>query len=852
MPHALVSRRRLFPVLGAILLLLPSVCSAQSDAGGVQGIDSGNYNIQQTIEFGYRQDWLNGNNATYDTFVNLGSGLRLFDYTLDMRSLNHDGLLFDNLHFINFGYGGDPNDASRLHIDKNKWYDFDLLFRRDKNYWDWNLWANPFNPISTNPAVSPTTPVTSSPHSLDLVRRTQDYNLTLFPHSRVSFRLGYSRNRNQGPGFFTMDGGTISAFHQTYNYTTNAYRAGVDFRILPRTTLSYDQFLSYFKQDNVVTDNFAATPGNFSYQLADGTPVDLGLIWANSGGEILPCAAPITNGATTPPTVTSNCNGYISYSQSGRLRNFMPTERFRFQSNYFNSLELSGSFGYSTADSIINNYNQSDIGWTTRTSSPGGTTAGPADAKRVSVDANWDTTYAITGKLRVVDSFRYENWRIPGVWNSVLGTYFNTIAGAAGELGAPVGFFVPANCNTSNSFNGTTCPGHTATSAADIVEAYNSNFLKQDLKSNTFQIEYDFSPRYTARIGYLYSHREIVSSATKFTTQEIFFPGGTTGTSANDFLAARDVCAPTGSGTPPLLPAGCVYNADGTVTYTPAAPTTPVTYDSLGINENALLLGVVARPADTLRITGDVVLGYNDHSFTRVSPRQVQTYRVNVNYTPKPWADLTGAIDIGENRDNVYTVNNLEHDRMYSFATVLSPNSSLSVDFGYNYWDVYSQAGICYTVGFGPPPAGSTPCPTPSSTVPLGALAVYTSSDHFAYAGMMWKVTSRVIANLGFNGSFVRGTSPYFNQPQFATATPSTALEQVTLNPFTPSGTLAFNYLQPTGSITVVIYKGLSYKTSWNYYGYNNKGYPDPAALAPIPLPDFNGSNATFSIRYAF
>ena len=33
----------------------------------------------------------------------------------------------------NFGYGGDPNDVSRLRVSKNKWYNFDALFRRDEN-----------------------------------------------------------------------------------------------------------------------------------------------------------------------------------------------------------------------------------------------------------------------------------------------------------------------------------------------------------------------------------------------------------------------------------------------------------------------------------------------------------------------------------------------------------------------------------------------------------------------------------------------------------------------------------------------------------------------------------------------
>ena len=240
--------------------------------------NQGNYNIQQTIEFGYRLNEVNGNQDTYDTFVNLGSGVRLFDYTLDMRSLNHQGVFFDDLNFSNFGYGGDPNDVSRLHIDKNKWYDFHLLFRRDKNFWDYNLLANPLNPAALNPVgsatsgciVSPPTaahpglpgycsnpsmPHANSPHALDLVRRMQDYDLTLLPQSRVRFRLGFSHYRDQGPGFFTTDSGTMPDFPENYSYTTNAYRAGVDFRLLPRTTISYDQFLNYFKQDNELLES---------------------------------------------------------------------------------------------------------------------------------------------------------------------------------------------------------------------------------------------------------------------------------------------------------------------------------------------------------------------------------------------------------------------------------------------------------------------------------------------------------------------------------------------------------------------------------------------------------------------
>ncbi|MGB8321838.1 MAG: hypothetical protein WCE52_02645, partial [Candidatus Acidiferrum sp.] len=206
-----------FSLVFLVLLLASSspFSHAQSNSEETKGMDQGNYNIQQSIEAGYRATWINGNYNTYDTFVNLGSGFRLFDYTVNMRSLDHHGLLFDNLSFSNFGYGGDPNDVSRLRIGKNRFYDFRMLFRRDKNFWDYNLLANPLNPSTSNPAIG----IATSPHALDLVRRMQDYNLTLFPQSRVQLRLGFSHDRDEGPGFFTTDGGTISAFNEAYRFT---------------------------------------------------------------------------------------------------------------------------------------------------------------------------------------------------------------------------------------------------------------------------------------------------------------------------------------------------------------------------------------------------------------------------------------------------------------------------------------------------------------------------------------------------------------------------------------------------------------------------------------------------------
>ncbi len=274
----------------AALFLAPA-SRAQDDSEAVKGIDSGNYNIQQSVELGYRGTWIDGNQDTYGTFVNLKTGPRVLDYSLHARSLNHQGLLFDRLDFTNFGYGGDPDNVSRLRVDKNKWFDFSGVFRRHKNFWDYNLLANPLNPVPimpsagnplTFPITNPVHAVTQSPHSLNLVRRMQDYDLTLLPQSRVRFRLGYSRDVDEGPALTSFHGTTDLLLAQNFRMTTNAYHMGVDFRFLPKTTISYDQFLECNKQDT--SDTLANTPFDVSNTSRIGGP---GYVPVRSGTRLV-------------------------------------------------------------------------------------------------------------------------------------------------------------------------------------------------------------------------------------------------------------------------------------------------------------------------------------------------------------------------------------------------------------------------------------------------------------------------------------------------------------------------------------------------------------------------------------
>ena len=843
-------------VAAALLLFSPLSRAQDSTAEGTKGIDSGNYNIQQSAEAGYRATWIKGSMDNYGTFVNLNSGLRLFDYTVTMRSLNHKDLLMDNLTFSNFGYGGDPYNVSRLRIDKNKLYDLQVMFRRDQNFWNYNLFLNPFNPTviaPTNPATNPSFAVTSSPHTLTRIKRMQDYNLTLLPQSRLRFRLGYTRNVDVGPAFSTINGPAARyLLNEDYRITMNGYRLGVDFRFLPKTTISYDQILEYDKDDT--TDTLAF---NNVLPQAPGTvpgPVDYGIEWFYPPqGGTRPCTPVFLPSGFANP----NCRVLTGYSRYDNPRNFMPTERLSFQSMFIKNLEISGSASYSTSDNVISTFNDNMNEWTASAAvkTRGVLNSGPAEAKMVAVHANWSGVYSLTSKLRIIDLVHFDNWRNPGFSDLQSATLFATQPQVAGQVGiqlpqAQFSPYVPsapafAIICPGPTFNASTCPQHTTGALPDFTRTLISTYLGQKMVSNTIQLQADITKRISGRIGYMYEDRVMTDTGYSGgsvdyyeTTNHVppyasatFYPGGAGGTAANDFFAARGLCAiPSGSTS---LPAGCTLNSDSTISYVNPAPANHVRVD-LPIAEHVGLAGLTLRPMDSLRIYADFQFGYNSRSYTQIFPRQFQSYKIHATYKPKRWATIDGAIDIHENRDNVSNINALEHGRTYSFGTTLTPNSNLSFSLGYNYTDLYMQSYICFKdTGFGIAPY--SPCAFFSGTtaITLGAMSTYSNKQHYAYADIMWKPVNRVTASLGYSGTFTGGDTLF-------------------LNPRILGGTLAFNYQKPFAAVTIDLYKGLSYKTVWNYYGYNLKTPVDVSGLQPIGSEDFNGSTATFSARYRF
>ena len=789
--------------LVALLLLLGVPGAAQVSEKPLEGIDSGNYNIKQTAEFGYRFTSTAGNRSMYNTFVNLNPGPRLLDYTLEMRSLNHAGWLFDSFYLTNFGYGGDPNNVTRLRAYKNKWYNFSGTFRRDRNFWDYNLLANPLNPLPTftvaPPGFSPL--ITFSPHHMEVTRRMSDFNLTLMPQSRVRFRVGYTRNISEGPSFTSFHEGTDVLLFQPWKTTLNSYQFGVDFKFLPRTNISYDQFFHHYKGDPSWVLN--ARP----FQLSDGTPVDLGLP-LNPPPANQPCAAPFI--APVPPstvfTVNPACNGYLAYNRNGRVRTDYPTEQISFQSSYFKNVDFSGRFTYSASDNDVLGFDEFFRGLVTRTRQRQFSENGTPRGRRISVTADWAMTAHINEKFRIVHTFRFSNFRLPGSLDFQECSFFGTsmlVAPRVFTSGLPLAGRCPPPSATSPG-----SPAHSASSPADIIVGLNSRFLGQDSKVNTIEAEYDFNRRIGGRLGYRYGRRRILH---REATAEVllFFPS----------LANRGACAGA------TLPPECVLQADGSI----LADTLDSEEDETVINEHSALIGFWTRPVDEVRISLDVELLSADNTLTRISPRQSQRYKSRLTYKPVNWMSWGASLNILERRNNVDQVFHKQHSRSYGVSLVMDPKEWIGFDVGYDYNDIFSHTNICYTLGFGPLPPGSTPCPVVGSPSPISGISHYTNRTEFGYGDIRVKPFKRLTTNLGFAISNVSGETTF-------------------LAPTAPPGPLQFTYYRPYAGFALEMYRGLSWKGSWGFYEYNEKAPPDPFSTSR----DFRVHTVTLGVRYAF
>ena len=763
-----------------VLLLLPAAWAQQDNSSaGSREVIYDQYRVHQSIEFGYRAGDITGSEAMFDTLVNQHDGPRLLDQMFSMHSVTREGTPFDDLLVNSVGWGGDPNNYLRLRVDKDRWYDFRASFRRDQNFFDYDLLANPLN----YPTSSPNVPINNSPHEFQTRRRMSDFDLTMLPRSVVSFRLGFSHNNMTGNSWTSVHEGTDALLLQPWDTTSNTWRVGVDFKPIERTVFSYDEVLNYYKGDNFQQLN--STP----YQTSTGVPTDLGLVFNTAASQ--PCATPLTGGFVTP-----TCSAYFSYDRFERTRTSFPTEQASMRSNYLRRVDLTGSVSYTSGELKMPGYAELFDGFG-RGNVRDSVTDNAVLVSRVAALADFAAVINVTDRFRIVEKFRFNNFRLPGTLASL-----NNDLYAANLLTTP-NVFSPATCPAP--YTAATCPQHTSSSGADATVETHGSFFKQDEKTNTVQLQYDVTRKFGARLGYRYDRRHIDSSFDDLLV-ETFDPTN----------ALRGACV-----------GGTTENGVCTANVPSSAD------QGFEVQEHSVLAGASFRASAKLRANLDAEESYANYSLTRISPRKESRYRASGIYTPRPWANLGASMNLLGNSNEDARVNYRGHSYDYGFNADLNPHRRVGADMAYNYLGFQQNAIICFN---DTPPTGvvlpvvtnAGSCAANDANNPLLTNGYYESTTHYGMTALLLRPAPRVTTRIGYSITSVSGSIPQFNILQ-------------------PQGPLSNTYHLPLADVDVDIAHDLAWRLGWNYYQYGENDFVGPTAPRY-----FHANDVTVALKYAF
>ena len=441
----------------AILLLMTGVAVAQEAPAPAGEVQNG-FEIHNTADLGGHMVGLTGSGRMYDTLVNIQSGPRVLGQTYTMHALpgtKHS--LLDELTVFSSGFGGDPNNYAKLDFSKGKLYEFSGLFRRDRQYSDYDLLGAPDNSGQKIPygavAGVPTAAYLAwgqnddSPVMFNTVRRMTDTNLTILPLSKVSFRAGYSQNLFQGPTISPARSvGKYDSLAMEYQRnSTDDFTGAIDWKVLPQTKITFEEQITHYKTGSYFTLN----PNGFQAQEADGTPVSLGdwdfvaitatstapymISSCNTGsmgtaysGSGTTATYTIFTAPQTPgglPIINPACDVITSYLRSQPTRSLYPTEMLRFQSSSIRNVAMNGDIRYTMSSTNLPNYYEhwTGLDGVIRSS----TLTGSADAHRAVVSIDYGMTWQATKKIALADQVDFSSVHQPGYTN-LAGSTLNT------------------------------------------------------------------------------------------------------------------------------------------------------------------------------------------------------------------------------------------------------------------------------------------------------------------------------------------------------------------------------------------------------------------------------------------
>jgi hypothetical protein len=808
--------QRIAGSIGTGVLLTATGVAAAQIAGpfpmvpttGTQLVVPNGYTLHETIDAGGHIVNTTGSGAMYNTLVNIQSGPRVLGETFELHALpGTQHTLVDSLSAFSNGFGGDPNNFAKLDFSKGKLYDFSGMFRRHRDYFDYDLLGNPNIPsgqsIPIGPSNAPTgslalPQVSQSPFLANTVRRMLDTSLTVFPLSKVTYRVGYAQNLMQGPGLspgnsVTSSIGANSQIFQEYvRNNTDDFFGEIDWKPVKDTRLTYEEMVDHIKINSYLT----LSPSNFLVQEANGSLAapggwdsyaPYGISSCNTGSM----GSAYTNSTTytilsppqTPgglPIINPACNVATSYLRSQPTRLLYPTEIFRFQSSSIKNIAMNGNVRYTSANMTLPNYYENFQGLDGRIRSE--TFTGNASARRNVTALDYGIVWDAAPTVRFSEQIDYSNAQQPGTANISKGITANTPATPGNETINYSGPLTPGTVTVEGSPNGAPLPAF-----------FGQRFLTNDLTTT-----WDGWSRATLSLTYRYRLQTIAQG----------FPRNTP------------------------LPVGETTN--GTVT----------------IHGNGGIFNAALRPSDHWNINGSVEVLYNDNAFTPVGPREMQHYRIHTVYRPKPWATISGVFNDRERRNNTNNnqsavaagdvtyagpIDHVDHSRLVSVGAALFPKERYGLDFNYGYSDVYASTNICYdaqaSAAF---PGAASPSGTacPGATVrgtsyyEFGPVKDFMSAPtQYGTAALSFSPRESIHSSIGYTISSVSG-SRFFNDARDV------------------NGSLVSTWQSPFVSVAWAVHKQWIWKAEYNFYGYGEGGpsgapfcstsNPTPSTPAPV------------------
>jgi len=759
----------------------------------------GGYEVHQTAELGGHIANISGSGAMYDTLVNIHSGPRVLGQTFTMRALpGTKRAPFDSLTAFSTGFGGDPYNFAKLDFSKGNKYEFAGTFRRDRQYFDYDLLGNVNVPALTVPyglvnnvptAASLTwTQQMDSPVMYNTVRRMTDTSLTLLPLSRVTFHVGYSQNIFQGPSVSPgrSIGKNDNLLDEYQRNSTDDFTGLIDWKPVAHTKVTYEELVDHYKGDSY----FTLDPKTFIAQEADGTPVSLGN-WDALGSPypISTCntasmgsaytsatnytifSAPQTAGGL--PIINPACDVVTSYLRSQPTRAIYPTEMLRLQSTSVRNVAMNGDFRYSISNSTMPSYYEKWTGLDGTIRSA--TFTGASYAQRRVVAFDYGMTWDATRPIQLSDQVDYSNVHEPGYANISPGVTANT----------------PTNPNETINYSGALVPGAAYSITGNPSGARLYAYFGTRLLTNDATVSWDATTWATLSLTYRYQAHTVIQT----------------------------------SGTGPLE-------------------------NLIGIDENGGILNAALRPTSHWELNGSAEIAYYDNALTPLGARQLQHYRVHTMYRPKPWATVSGSyndLERHNNSNNTGTasadgpLDHVDHTRVLGLTASLAPNEHYGLDFSYSYSDVYISTNACYLS------SASTTLPGAASTTSAGAPNLCPSlltdwgpvkdfmdaPTQYASVSLSLTPTKQIHSDIGYHISAVSGNQ-FFNDAQEV------------------NGSLQSAYQSPFVNFAWTVRPGWIWRIEYNYYGYGEGGpsgapYCSTSTLATsavVPCTNFPGLTA--------